>query len=73
MPQVCSAVISTNSGFFDKSKMLITFFKENDDVQLFIFFYVLFSVYIETINCVNFKKKWKNGDVLTFLISSMFI
>ena len=37
------------------------------------FFYVLISEYIETLNCLNFSKNWKNGGVLKLQTGSVVL
>ena len=59
-------------------KFRLNFVKQNDSMISFLspivyLFYALISEYIETLNCVNFNKNWKNGGVLKLLTGSVYI
>ena len=73
---MCSAVISAKGGYFDESNIYINFVQQNDSMISFLFaiaylFYALISEYIETLNCLNFSKNWKNWGVLKLLTGSV--
>ena len=53
-------------------KFRLNFVQQNDSMISFLsaivyLFYALISEYIETLNCLNFSKNWKNGGVLKLL------
>ena len=55
-------------------KFRLNFVQQNDSMISFLsaivyLFYTLISEYIETLNCLNFSKNWKNGGVLKLLTS----
>ena len=55
-------------------KFRLNFVQEKDSMISFLsaivyLFFALISEYIETLNCLNFSKNWKNGSVLKLLIS----
>ena len=59
-------------------KFRLNFVKQNDSMISFLspivyLFYALISEYIETLNCVNFNKNWKNGGVLKLLTGSVCV
>ena len=53
-------------------KFRLNFVQQNDSMISFLsaivyLFYALISEYIETLNCLNFSKNWKNEGVLKLL------
>ena len=58
-------------------KFRLNFVQQNDSMISFLsaivyWFYALISEYIETLNCLNFSKNWKNGGVLKLLTGSVY-
>ena len=56
-------------------KFRSNFVQQNDSMISFLsaivyLFYVLISEYIETLNCLDFCKNWKNGGVPKLLTGS---
>ena len=60
-------------------KFRLNFVQQNDSMISFLsaivyyLFSALISEYIETLNCLNFSKNWKNGGVLKLLTSKVYI
>ena len=57
-------------------KFRLNFVQQNNSIISFLsaivyFFYALISDYIETLNCLNVSKNWKNEDVLKLLTGSV--
>ena len=57
-------------------KFRLNFVQQNDYMMAFLsaiiyLFCALISEYIETLNCLNFSKNWKNGGVLKLLTGSV--
>ena len=58
-------------------KFRLNFVQQNNSIDFFFLsaivylFCALISEYIETLNCLNFSKNWKNGGVLKFLSGSV--
>ena len=61
--------MSQKSGlnFIQQNHSMISFLSE-----IVSLFYALISEYIETLNCLNFSKNWKNGGVLKLLTGSVY-
>ena len=58
-------------------KFRLHFVQQNDSMISFLsaivyLFYALISEYIKTLNCLNFRKNWKNGGVLKLLTSRVY-
>ena len=59
-------------------KFRLNFVQQNDSMISFLsaivyLFSALISEYIETLNCLNFSKNWKNGGVLKLLTGGVYI
>ena len=59
-------------------KFGLNFVQQNDSMISFLsaivyLFYVLISECIETLNCLNFSKNWKNGCVLKLLTGRVYV
>ena len=59
-------------------KFRLNFVQQNDSMISFLsaivyLLYALISEYIETLNCLNFSKNWKNGGVLKLLTGSVSV
>ena len=79
MPQVSSAVtVRQKVPTLMSQNFRLNFVQQNDSTVSFLsafvyLFYALISEYIETLNCLNFSKNWKNGGVLKLLIGIVYI
>ena len=59
-------------------KFRLNFVQQNDSMisvlsAIVYLVYTLISEYVETLNCLNFSKNWKNGGVLKLLSGSVNI